>query len=147
MKLKKKIIYATLSMLLAYIVFYRYLPPYTPLKSAQLISGLKIPRGVQFEKDESYFTFTGNGYTIFIISMTDKKFESFIRLNNWKKYNRLPMMREKSITLPDGYNYFFEKKPYDHEDGYYRVVVTGRSYEMAVVDCSQKKILVYAVYD
>jgi hypothetical protein len=143
--MKKKIIYVTLSIVLAYIVFYRYLPPYTPVKSAQLVSGLKIPHGVQFEKDDSFYGFTGSGSATMIIAMDNKQFESFTKTNNWKQFKRFPM--EKSEHPPVEYDTFFEKRPQDHDNGYYKIVVRENSFKMVIVDNSQKKMLIYETID
>ena len=142
--MKKKIIFGIFFTILLYIIFYKYLPPYTPVKSAQLISGLKIPRGAQFEMDESHFNFTGSGHTIFIIALDDKRFDTFTKMNNWKKYKRLPMEKVYILTV---YDSFFEKKPNEHDNGYYKIVKTDNSFKMVIVDNSQKKILIYETID
>ena len=143
--MKKRIIYIVLSTALVYVVFYRYLPPYTPLKSAQLISGLKIPRGVQYELNESYYGFTGSGSTSMIIALDDKQFDTFTKRNNWKKFKKFPM--KESERIPIVYDSFFVKRPYDHDNGYYKIVVTDNNFKVVIVDNSEKKILIYETID
>ena len=142
--MKKRIIYITLSIVLVYVVFYRYLPPYAPITAARLISGLKIPRGIQYELNESHYGFTGSGSTTMIIALDDKQFDSFTKMNNWKKFKRLPM---EEIHILAVYDSFFKKRPNEHDDGYCKIVKTDNSFKMVIVDNSEKKILIYETID
>ena len=128
-------------MVILYLLLYRYLPPYTPIKTAQLISRLDIPCGVQVEKHEYHFAANGDGYTEIIIALNSEKFDLFVKNNEWGKYNNLPI-KEERLFLPNEYHHF-----YVSDKGYYRIIGEGRSYEIVIIDSDNKRIFIYASYN
>jgi hypothetical protein len=146
---------------ITYLSLHKYLPPYSAYKSASLISGLRLSKDYNLERDTSVFTFTGEGYTEFIFCLDDIQFENLIEKNDLTIFESLPIMRVLPPAIPDYfYNYLDSDilfKYYMESDnpegqnamGYYYLneSIKSESFNITVIDTRSKQILIYSFYD
>jgi len=160
-KIQKIFIIIVVALGLVYLLFNKYMPPYTPSKTVKLMSGLKIPNNVVFEKDTSFYSFTGEGYTEMVLKLRSDQYEELLKKNDLSKFSELPIREELPEALPGGYfNYMqvdtFNKYYYAQEDilnyeasGYYKLkeYEKNKSFKITVIDKIKQKVLIYTFND
>ncbi|MBD3182980.1 hypothetical protein GF312_11865 [Candidatus Poribacteria bacterium] len=162
--MKKKVlilIYVIVTLALIYIVLYRYLPPYSPTKVVNLIGGIKVSNRVNFEKNSSFYSFTGEGSTEIILKLTQDQYSELIRKNKLEDFNELPISEKLPETLPEKYFIYMDVKSLNKSDnvlfdstktetsGYYRFkkFSNNDSYRITIIDRTNQKILIYSFND
>lgn len=146
---------------LVYLLFNKYMPPYTPTKTVKLMSGLKIPNNVVFEKDTSFYSFTGEGYAEIVLKLNNEQYEELLKKNDLSKFTELPIREKLPEALPEGYFKYMQidtlnKYYYSQEDtlnyeasGYYKFkeYEKNESFKITVIDKIKQKVLIYSFND
>ena len=124
---------------IAYLTYSDSFPPRTGLKVARLVSGLKIPKEIEFEILEDEWAFNGDGTTFVKAKLTDKQLRELIDQATQKKYKALPIQVPSSDVL----------LPIDiikGKHGYYLLDVAKddpRDYTLSVIDSVKKEMIAY----
>lgn len=137
--------------IIGYIIFYNWLPPRTPLKIAQVHSGLNIPRNVNVINFNEAYSFNGEGEIYILIKMNEETTQNIVKQCTKKLYKKLTienLIADKLVapsTIKDGYN-IHGKDITAIENGYYRLVVTNlqeMDFKIVVLDIEKRELVVY----
>ncbi len=161
MKKLIRIIIPVVLVVILYVIFRNYLPPYTTIKSAGNISGLKLPKDLSVLKDTSAFSFTGEGYSETVLSLNEIQLKMLLKKNKLDEFKILPISEKLPPTLPEYYYAYMERdtlKKYYYEvpseisdelSGFYSLDYSTKneSYKLTVIDESKYQVLIYSFYD
>ncbi len=126
-----------------------------------MIGGLKVSNRVIFEKNSSFYSFTGEGFTEIILKLTQNQYSEIIQKNNLEDFNELPISEKLPETLPEKYFTYMDINSLYKSDivvldstktetfGYYRFkkYCKNNSYRLTIIDRTNQKILIYSFND
>ena len=136
--MKKKRIVLIVVILIFVVAFVLRRTPYT---IAEALSEINLPRSLKVDKfqDEWNYNYTGDGETIIVFSFDKNDEQQLIKSCSKDKFEKLPI----SISLPYDVVYqFYNKK---NQNGFYKCEIEkdGVSYKIAILDLTDKKLVIY----
>lgn len=140
--------------------YWDYFPPRTPIKVARIISGLKLPSGLEPLIYDEGDTFTGEEFTFIVYKFDKLNLSEFTRMNSFEEYVKLPIIRNIPPVPSEFYNYFsiefynqhywpLRKDTLQHFNGRYKFEESEnqKSYSLTIFDQIKSKLYIYYHHD
>ena len=150
---KKVILFLTTTMLLAFMSFWfsNYIPPFTPIKFARIVTGLNLPKDLKVVTDTNYYNFTGEGYAYLVFSTKGSSMKNILTKDILHDFSKLPI-KQDIYGIPNELERYttnsFAEKVIENV-GYYKFTKFSKneSFDFVIIDETNELLIVYRFND